>query len=110
MEEGVWQFKKKLVLVDGSERALQTDSYVKDFMPVDEDTRIVLFHVFNGIPGEYRELEQEPTGVAVVDHFKNRETLAKGKIQARLEQAKNILILGGFRERSIKIKIHRLEK
>jgi len=101
---------KMLILVDGSERTLQTVNYVKDFMPVDENTRIVLFHVFSGIPEEYRELEQEPTCVTVVDQLKNRETMEKGKIRACLEQAKNILISGGFSERSIEIKFHRLEK
>lgn len=102
--------KKLLVLVDGSERSIQTVNYVKDFMPVDENTRIVLFHVFSGIPEEYRELAQEPTCVTVVDQLKNRETQEKGKIQACLEQAKNILISGGFSELSIEIKFHRLEK
>ncbi len=102
--------KKLLVLVDGSERTLQTVNYVKDFMPVDENTRIVLFHVFSGIPEEYRELAQEPTCVTVADQLKNRETQEKGKIRACLEQAKNILISGGFSERSIEIKFHRLEK
>ena len=90
---------KMLILVDGSERTLQTVNYVKDFMPVDENTRIVLFHVFSGIPEEYRELAQEPTCAAVVDQLKNRETQEKGKIRACLEQAKNILISGGFSER-----------
>ena len=102
--------KKMLILVDGSERTIQTVNYVKDFMPVDENTRIVLFHVFSGIPEEYRELAQEPTCVTVVDQLKNRETQEKGKIRACLEQAKNILISGGFSERSIEIKFHRLEK
>jgi nucleotide-binding universal stress UspA family protein len=101
---------KILILVDGSERTLQTVNYVKDFMPVDENARIVLFHVFSGIPEEYRELEQEPTCITVVDQFKNRETQEKGKIRACLEQAKNILISGGFSEQSIEIKFHRLEK
>jgi nucleotide-binding universal stress UspA family protein len=102
--------KKMLILVDGSERTLQTVTYVKDFMPVDENTRIVLFHVFSGIPEEYRELAQEPTCITVVDQLKNRETQEKGKIRACLEQAKNILISDGFPERSIEIKFHRLEK
>jgi len=48
--------KKLLVLMDGSERAIQTVNYIKDFMPVDEHTKIVLFHVLTGIPAEYREL------------------------------------------------------
>jgi nucleotide-binding universal stress UspA family protein len=102
--------KKMLILVDGSERTLQTVTYVKDFMPVDENTRIVLFHVFSGIPEEYRELAQEPTCITVVDQLKNRETQEKGKIRACLEQARNILISDGFPERSIEIKFHRLEK
>ena len=101
---------KMLILVDGSERTLQTVNYVKDFMPVDENTRIVLFHVFSGIREEYRELAQEPTCVTVADQLKNRETQEKEKIRACLEQAKNILISGGFSERSIEIKFHRLEK
>lgn len=102
--------KKILILVDGSERTIQTVNYVKDFMPIDENTRFVLFHVFSGIPEEYREVEQEPTCVAVVDQLKNRKTQEKGKIWACLEQAKNILISGGFSERSIEIKFHRLGK
>jgi len=101
---------KMLILVDGSERTLQTVNYVNDFMPVDKNTQIVLFHVFSGIPEEYRELVQEPTCKTVVDQLKNRETQEKGKIRACLEQAKNILISGGFSERSIEIKFHRLEK
>ncbi len=101
---------KMLILVDGSERTLQTVNYVKDFMPGDENTRIVLFHVYSGIPEAYRELAQEPGCVTALDQLKNRETPEKGKIRAHLEQAKNILISGGFPEGSIEIKFHRLEK
>jgi len=101
---------KMLILVDGSERTLQTVNYVKDFMPVDENTRIVLFHVYSGIREEYRELELEPTCITVADQLKNRETQEKGNIRACLEQAKNILISGGFSKQSVEIKFHRLEK
>ena len=101
---------KMLILVDGSERTLQTVNYVKDFMPVDENTLSVLFHVYSVIREEYRELELEPTCITVADQLKNRETQEKGKIRACLEQAKNILISGGFSERSIEIKFHRLGK
>ena len=102
--------RKVLVLVDGSERAIQTINYVKDFMPLDKDMRIVLFHVFSGIPEEYRELAQEPSFITVVDQLKNRETQEKRKLRACLEQAKNILISGGFSELSIEVKFHSLEK
>jgi nucleotide-binding universal stress UspA family protein len=101
---------KMLILVDGSERTLQTVNYMKDFMPAGENTRIVLFHVYSGIPEEYRELAQEPTCATAVDQLKNRETREKGKIRACLEQAKAILISGGFSEGSIEIKFHRMEK
>jgi nucleotide-binding universal stress UspA family protein len=101
---------KWLILVDGSERTIQTVNYVRAFMPVDENTRIVLFHVFSGMPEEYRELRQEPICAAVVDQLKHRETEESGNIRACLEQARNGLISGGFSERSIEIKIHRLEK
>ena len=102
--------KKFLVLVDGSERTIQTVNYIKDFMPIDENTRIVLFHVFSSIPEEYRELAQEPSCVNITDQLKNRETQEKGKICTCLEQAKKFLISGGFSEQSIEIKFHRLEK
>jgi len=101
---------KMLILVDGSERTIQTVNYVKDFMPVDGNTRIVLFHVYSGIPEEYRELAQEPTCLTVVDQLKNREAQEKGKIRECLEQAKAILISGGYSEKSIEIKLRRLEK
>jgi len=102
--------KKLLVLADGSERTIKTVNYVKDFMPVDENTRIVLFHVFSGIPEEYRELEKDPTCVNVIHQLKNREMEEKRKIRECLEQAKNILIKGGFPEQSIEIKFHCLKK
>ena len=102
--------KKMLVLVDGSERTLQTVNYVRNFMPVAEDTRIVLFHVFSGLSEEYRELEREPTCATAVHQLKNRKMEEKRKIQAYLEQAKRILISGGFSEQSIEVKFHSLEK
>lgn len=102
--------KKLLVLADGSERTIKTVNYVKDFMPVDENTRIVLFHVFSGIQEEYRELEKDPTCVTVIDQLRNREMEEKRIIRAHLERAKNILITGGFPEQSIEIKFHCLQK
>ncbi|WP_435550171.1 hypothetical protein [Desulfobacterium sp. N47] len=62
--------KKLLVLVDGSDRAIQTVNYVKAFMPVDENTQIVLFHVFSGIPEAYRDIENNPTCADAVRQLK----------------------------------------
>ncbi|MEZ4579449.1 MAG: hypothetical protein R2861_14335 [Desulfobacterales bacterium] len=40
-------------MADGSERSMQTIDYVNDFIPADKNLRIVLFHVFKGLPKEY---------------------------------------------------------
>lgn len=93
--------RKFLVLVDGSERSIRTVNYLKDFMPVEGNTRIVLFHVFAGLPEEYRQLE-EPS--------RSWETEQEKIIRAHMEQAKNILITGGFSEQSVEIKFQRLEE
>ena len=102
--------RKFLVLLGGSERCIQTVNYVKDFMPVDADTQIVLFHVFSGIPEEYRELAENPDCHSNVRQLRNMGTEHERKIQAYLEQAKKILITRGFSEQSIEIKFHSLEK
>ena len=102
--------KKLLVLVDGSERAIQTVNYVKAFMPVDKNTRIVLFHVFSGLPEAYRDLETHPNCAIALEKLKNQETEQQKKIMAYLEQAKKILITGGFPEESVEIKFHPLTK
>jgi len=92
---------KLLVLVDGSERSIRTVNYVKEIMPVDGSIRIVLFHVFSGLPEEFRDLE---------DQLKSWETERENKARSDLEQAKDVLINGGFAEEAIEIKFHRLEK
>jgi nucleotide-binding universal stress UspA family protein len=103
-------YKKILVLVDGSRRSIQTVNYVKDFMPVDKHTRIVLFHVFNGTSETYRELGKDSSCVRVVQELKTRETKQKIKIKGFLERAKKILIAGGFPERCIETQLHCMEK
>jgi nucleotide-binding universal stress UspA family protein len=102
--------KKFLVLVDGSERSLNTVKYIKDFMPVDAHTQIVLFHVFSGIPEEYRELMKEPTCMGALQELKNRELDEKLQSMAFLERTKEILIAAGFPEQSVELKLHGMEK
>ena len=102
--------KKLLVLVDGSERSIQTVNYVKEFMPVDVNTRIVLFHVFNGIPEEYRELAENPNCHSAVRQLRDRQTEQEKETRVVLERAKKILITRGFSEQSIEIKFNPLKK
>ena len=73
--------KKLLVLVDGSQRSVQTAEYVKNFMPADGNTQIVLFHVFSGLPEEYRELEKENRCTVAADqlkHYNQKNSLRRG--------------------------------
>ncbi|BBO73059.1 hypothetical protein DSCW_04760 [Desulfosarcina widdelii] len=102
--------KKLLVLVDGSERSIQTVNYVKDFMPIDENTRIVLFHVFDAKPEEFCELEQNPACIDAVIELKNREAEQESGIWWYLERAKEVLIKGGIPKQSVEIKFHLKEK
>jgi nucleotide-binding universal stress UspA family protein len=102
--------KKLLVLVDGSERSIQTVNYVKDFMPVDESTRIVLFHVFTGIPEEYLELSDNPKCHSDVRILREKLVEQQRKNQEYIERAKNILTARGFSEQLIEIKFHSLEQ
>jgi len=102
--------KKLLVLVDGSERSIETVNYIKDVMPVDGNSQIVLFHVFSGLPEAYRELENDPSCAVALSQLKNQETEQQKRIRDYMERAKKILITGGFPEQSIEIKFHPLEK
>lgn len=102
--------KKLLVLADGTERTLRTVQYLTQVMPVDADTRIVLFHVFSGIPEEYRDLGNDPICLPAFRELETRETQEKKNIRAYLEQAKNNLVAAGFQDASIEIKLHIQEK
>ncbi|MFZ5572743.1 MAG: universal stress protein [Thermodesulfobacteriota bacterium] len=102
--------QKLLVLVDGSERSMQTVAYLKGFLTVDEGTRIVLFHVFNGLPEEYRALEGEPACLADLRRLHQYEAEQEKFIKARLEKAKALLTGGGFSDEAVEIKFSPLKK
>jgi len=102
--------KKLLVLVDGSERSIQTVNYVKAFMPFDGNMKIVLFHVYNSLREQYLDLENNETCDGVLLQLKEHETEQERKIRGFLKQAKEILIKGGFPGSSVEIKFHALEK
>ena len=52
--------KKLLVLMDGSERARMTLTYLGQVAAF-KDFKIVLYHVFSGIPECYRILKKAPS-------------------------------------------------
>lgn len=102
--------KKLLVLMDGSERSMKTVAYLNGFMPVDAHTRIVLFHVYSGMPEDWRELADDPNCANALDQLKGKETETQTRIRAYLETAKKKLVAGGFPESSVEIKFHSLNK
>ena len=93
--------KKFLVLVDGSDRGKRTTHYMKTVMPVDRQTRIVLFHVFRQLPEEYRKLDPV---------LSNYEVEQEKGIRAHLEALKKILVSSGLPRESVATKFQYLKK
>ncbi len=102
--------QKWLVLVDGSERSIQTVRYIRDFMPIDARTQIVLFHVLSGMPEEYRELLKDSDCIGVLQELKNRETEKKVQALSYLERAREMLISSGIPEHAIELKLKGVQK
>lgn len=100
--------KKLLVLVDGSERSMETVQYVGKVMPPD-DIQVVLFHVFCGVPECYWDIGREPKNKSAISQLKDWESKQKKKIDAYMEQARQQLLDKGFPEASVEIKIQRRE-
>jgi len=99
-----------LVLVDGSERTIQTARYLTGFMPAGAQLEIVLFHVFQGLPEEYRKLEQCLEDESVVEQLHKQELEEKQGVLSCLRQAKELLVAGGFPEDKVEIKFQRMVK
>jgi len=98
--------KNILVLVDGSERSMQTVQYVGKFLPPG-DMQIVLFHVFCGVPECYWDIGREPQHKSAMGQLKAWEVEQKKKIGAYMEQARHLLLEKGFPEASVEIKIQK---
>ena len=101
--------KKLLVLVDGSERSMETVRYAGKFLPA-SDSEIVLFHVFSGVPECYWDLEKDPRSVNAIGQLRAWESQNKKKIEAYMEKAGQLLINKGFPKDAVEIKIHTREK
>jgi len=98
--------KKLLVLIDGSSRSQQTLAYLGQLTPF-KNFRIVLFHVFSGIPECYYDLEKTPQYHHVMSQMNAWESSQKKEIEAFFENAKKILVDAGYAEDSIEINIHK---
>ena len=101
--------KKILVLVDGSERSMQTVQYVGKFLP-SAGLQVVLFHVFDPVPECYWDLENLPPSMYMIGGFESWSHEKKKKIDAFMETAKNELVTCGYDKLSVEIKIQNREQ
>jgi nucleotide-binding universal stress UspA family protein len=101
--------KKILVLVDGSERSIRTVNYVKEFMPVDENMKIVLFHVFKGRLEKYLKMDKDAPDFDCDRELATWEARQGHQILICLEQMKKNLVSAGFPDHMVEINCHPLE-
>jgi len=101
--------KKLLVLLDGSERSMETVHYVGKIEPF-RNMQIVLFHDFSGVPECYWDLEKEPKSAKAIGQLRAWESQNKKKIEAYMEKAGQSLINEGFSKDAVEIKIHKRDQ
>lgn len=101
--------KKLMVLVDGSARSLLTVDYVGKCRTF-SNMKIVLFHVFSGVPECFWDLKHETIGSRTAKHMQLWEDQRKRDINAYMDRARQHLINSGIPGASIETVIHNLQK
>lgn len=96
--------KKILVLVDGSDRSINTVRYVARNHAF-HTMRIVLFHVFNAVPECYWDLENDTRSKKTIKLAKAWEMHQAKTIKNYMLQAKQLLMKSGIPVESIETKI-----
>ena len=77
--------KKILVLVDGSERSLNTIRFISEFAPL-RDMQLVLFNVFHKVPDYYWDLSNEPMMAGRAPHMASWEAQNRQVIDQFMER------------------------
>ncbi|MFZ0613122.1 MAG: universal stress protein [Desulfobacterales bacterium] len=101
--------KKLLVALDGSERSMLTVKYITKMAPF-ENLKIVLMHVFSGVPESYWDLEREPKSIKSVKYVRAWEAEQKKKIEEFMGRARDTVIRAGFPEAQVDVKIQPRKK
>jgi nucleotide-binding universal stress UspA family protein len=105
----MWRDQKILVLVDGSERSfktIQNIGCVKPFI----GGKIVIYHVFTGMPEGMLDLEKQPVNKGPIDQIEHWKSHKRKDIEIFMEQAKQALITAGFSQDAVEIKIANRDK
>jgi nucleotide-binding universal stress UspA family protein len=103
------QTRKILVAVDGSDRSFKTVKYLTQIDPF-RKAKLVLMHVFNGVPESYWDLEREPKSVKSVKYVRAWESEQRKMIQAYMAKARKTLLDAGFSEDRFEVKIQNRKK
>jgi len=103
---GAKKRKKLLVPLDGSKRSLKTVRYITRIEPF-HACKIVLYHVFSGIPEYYWDLEKEPQKVKNFATVRAWEKEQKSNITAFMEKARRMLLHSGVPADAIETKIQK---
>ena len=98
--------KKLLILIDGSERSMQTLQYVGQLAPF-RNYKLILFHVFSGVPECYWDLERTPQNKHAIAQLIAWESQRKKEINSFALNAKQTLVNFGISEELVEIKIQK---
>jgi len=98
--------KKLLVLFDGSKPSQQTLTYLEQLAPF-KNAKVVLFHVFSGIPECYSDLERTPQYQQAISQMIDWENHQKKEIETFAENARQTLVDAGFGPDSVEIRIQK---
>lgn len=96
--------KKILVLVDGSERSLNTIRFISEFAPL-RDMQLVLFNVFHKVPDYYWDLSNEPMMAGRAPHMASWEAQNRETIDRFMEKSIAILRTSGFKPEDVIVKV-----
>lgn len=97
--------KKLLVLVDGSERSMQTVRYVAENKPF-RDFKIVMFHVFSGVPDCYWDMERTNINQDALNQLKTWENSQRKFLEDFARRARYCLLNEGFQDDAIEFVMH----
>lgn len=98
--------KKILILIDGSERSRKTLQYVSH-LEIFKKFKLVLFHVFSGVPECYWDMERTPQNQNALNQLIAWESRQKKEIDNFFEDARQMFVNSGFSDDALEIKIQK---
>jgi nucleotide-binding universal stress UspA family protein len=96
---------KLLVVVDGSDRSIQTAQYLSDMTSL-RNHEITLFHVFNKVPESYYDLAKEPASVKPYPSVHAWEAQQHDQIKKHVNRCRQLLLAADFNPNRVQTTIH----